>query len=131
MAYGYWICTEHPEHRLYTTGDVIRETMRDAIKEMTRERLKKYVNKKYNSNEAYDILLARAYGIQENMKEFEELYLDIVEMVSEDIAVYGEDYRLFGLHYVWHYEDSSYAKKSKKKSLKSIFALFGKNRKKV
>lgn len=114
MAYGYWICKEYPKHRLYFPKDVISETMGDAIKERTRERLKDYVNEKYESDDAYAVLMTRANDIEENIEEFDELYTDIMEQVEEDISyMAGEDFTLFGLHYVWHSEGSSYAKKSR------------------
>ena len=53
---GYWICKEYPEGRLYLPKDVISETMGDAIQEETKERLKDYVNEKYESDDAYAVL---------------------------------------------------------------------------
>ena len=130
MAYGYWICEEYPQHRLYFPKDVVSETMGDAIKERTRERLKGYVNEKYGSDDAYAVLLTRAYDIDENIAEFDELYTDIMEQVEEDIScMAGEDFTLFGLHYVWHSEDGSYDKKSQFKPLiKLSKGLFRKKR---
>lgn len=129
MAYGYWICEEYPRHRLYFPKDVISETMGDAIKERTRERLKGYVNEKYGSDDAYAVLLTRAYDIDENIPEFDELYTDIMEQVEEDIScMAGEDFTLFGLHYVWHSEDGSYDKKPQFKPLIDLKGLFRKKK---